>query len=205
MDDILRAERKTALQDIHTERKAGFDFEDLKREGIFDVKRRSETEYNAADIAVDNMEATILKAKADRGRAGEQEAMKGYLDLLKSQALQVGAWNSTMAQVDAQMRSAQLDRDNPVAQAAAWEQIENALDDWKNRIKDKDSDEYKYYLEVVNLKDLGVAALVSSGGMALAGGNPRGSPLVTGGTDRYQTKSPGGSSSSISGVRDLIP
>ena len=208
-DDILRSERKTALTEIRAERQTGFDFEDLKREGIFDLTRKSQMDYDTADIAVDNMEATILKAKADRGRAGELEAMKGYLDLLKSKAQQIGAWNSTVAQVDAQMRSATADRNNPVAQAAAWEQIEMALDDWRNRIEDKDgyedSDEYKYYLDVVRMKDLGVASLVKSGGMALQsqdGSDSRGS--VTGGKDVYQYPT-GGSSSSHINVRARIP
>ena len=208
-DDILRSERKTALTEIRAERQTGFDFEDLKRKGIFDLTKKSQTDYDTADIAVDNMEATILKAKADRGRAGELEAMKGYLDLLKSQASQIGLWNSTTAQIDAQMRSAQMDRDNPVAQANAWEKIEDALDDWRNRIDQstpEGKEEYKLYERTVRMKDLGVGSLVLSGGVALAGqdgSDPRG--LGTGGTDTYQTKSPGGSSSSSSSVRALIP
>ena len=51
------------------------------------------------------------------------------------------------------------------------------------------------------MKDLGVGSLVLSGGMALAAQNDRDSRgLVVGGKDTYQTKSPGGSSSSSSGV-----
>ena len=187
MDETLREERKTALQDIHAERQTGFDFENLKRKGIFDVKRRSQKEYDTADIAVDNMEATILKAKAERGRAGELDAMKGYLKLLESQASQIGAWNSTMAQVNQRMNEAVMTRDNQLAQSKNWESIKNQLADILPSIPEtvEDSDgnmvpnpEYEWYKNVETIVNRGAMRGLETDAEAMLRGTA--SPTIIG-------------------------
>jgi len=134
MDDKLRDERKTALTEIRAERQTGFDFEDLKRKGIFDVKRRSQQEYDTAELAIANMEATIAKARAERGFRGQREALLAHMDLLGSQAEQIGAWNREMAQVDANIRTAMMSRESELAQSGNWENIADNLTDIKNSL-----------------------------------------------------------------------
>lgn len=129
LDDLLREERKTALGDIYEQREAGAELEGVGRKGIFDLTRSSQKALDTADAAIDNMEATIGQARSERGRRGQADAMRGYVDLFKAKAQQIGAWNSTMAQVDAQMRTAIMNRENQMADIGNWEAIVQSLAD----------------------------------------------------------------------------
>jgi len=168
MDDILRAERKTALGDIFEQREAGAELEREGRKGIFDLTRSSQKSLDTADAAIDNMESTIAKATAEFGRAGQEEAMKSFIDLLKNQAQHIGAWDATMAQITAQMQEATVNRDNPMMQAEAWEKIEMGLDDWVNRITDgPDGPEYKMWQRAVKVKDAALGTLIIKSGESI--------------------------------------
>jgi len=198
MDDILRAERKTALTEIRAERQTGFDFENLKREGIFDLTRKSQQEYDMADIAVDNMEATILKAKAEQGRAGELEAMKGYLDLLKSQASQIGAWNSTMAQVDAEIRTAMMSRESELAKSGNWESIVNLMADVKGSSMMENPDTAKWVEDTERIIMMAKVGQHGDEARAMLAGTPP--PTIQKQTVQTRTPTGGSRTGSRSGV-----
>ena len=122
-DADLRADRKAALTEIYGQREEGMD-----------IERTSQKEYDTADIAVDNLESSLAEAQAKRGRAGAEQEMLSTIELLKSKAQGINAWNNTMAQITSAMEQATLNRDNPLAQAAAWESMENFLSDWAKRL-----------------------------------------------------------------------
>ena len=128
-DDTLRAERQKALEDIFGERETGLERKATGRKSIYDLTKSSQESIDTADLAIDKMEETIAKATAERGRRGQEAAMRGYVDLFKAKAQQIGAWNSTMAQVDGQIRTAMMERDNQLAKSGNWEGIMNSLAD----------------------------------------------------------------------------
>jgi len=134
MDDILRAERKTALGDIFGEREKGAALEDLKRKGIFDTTIKSQKDWDTANDALANFDVTLATETASRGRLGAEAALDAYMKLAESQARQIGAWNSTMASIQAQVQTASLDRENFLSDPKNWEAIANQLDDMRSRI-----------------------------------------------------------------------
>jgi len=134
-DDVLRAERDTALREIFGERETGLERKATGRKGIYEQMKSDQEDWDSANNALANFDVTLAKETADRGRAGADEALDAHMKLAESQARQIGAWNSTMASIQAQVKSASLNRENFLSDPKNWESIANQLDDMRSRIE----------------------------------------------------------------------
>jgi len=72
-DDILRAERESALEKIRAERKDAGLLEQQGRTGIFDTKLGAQQGLDKAELARLDLDYDQVQAIADRGRAGAAE------------------------------------------------------------------------------------------------------------------------------------
>jgi len=125
LDDLIKGERATQLEGIHTERTTADALEDLKRGEIYDLTRSSQMGLDSADIKQRKIDADIAQERADLGLAGEDEALDAYMRLAESKARQAGAWSASMASLQGAMREATLNKENFLADPANWENIMN--------------------------------------------------------------------------------
>tara|TARA_R110000824_G_scaffold12864_2_gene56067 strand:- start:137 stop:2014 length:1878 start_codon:yes stop_codon:yes gene_type:complete len=182
-DDVLRGERDTALREIFGEREKGLERKATGRTGIYDQMKADQQDWDTANNALANFDVTLAKETADKGRAGAEQALDAHMKLAESQARQIGAWNSTMASIQAQVKSASLDRENFLADPKNWEAIANQIDDMRSRIsRISDTALREKQLEMVNnLEQFYVGAVGLSGqsmAEAIFNRDPRASPVT---------------------------
>lgn len=182
-DDVLRGERDTALREIFGEREKGLERKATGRTGIYDQMKADQQDWDTANNALANFDVTLAKETADKGRAGAEQALDAHMKLAESQARQIGAWNSTMASIQAQVKSASLDRENFLADPKNWEAIANQIDDMRSRIsRISDTALREKQLEMVNnLEQFYVGAVGLSGqsmAEAIFNRNPRAAPVT---------------------------
>jgi len=182
-DDVLRAERDTALREIFGERETGLERKATGRKGIYEQMKSDQEDWDSANNALANFDVTLAKETAERGRAGADEALDAHMKLAESQARQIGAWNSTMASIQAQVKSASLDRENFLADPKNWEAIANQIDDMRSRIESiEDPGLRARQLQMVdNLEQFYIGAVGLSGqsmAEAIFNQNPRAAPVT---------------------------
>ena len=143
MDDMLRAERKSALEKILAERKSG---DLLKREGhrdirderkgaglleqqgqrgIYDLERGRRTGLGSAEIARMDLASTFATEDAARGRAGARELLGIDMEVANLTYAGEQALAAAKASSAAAFQEALNDRDNFLRDPKNWEPIMN--------------------------------------------------------------------------------